>query len=346
MGTPCERHTPETQLGVGACRIINEVRKRNGKPLHWCTTHQQEAGMPDGTPLERCPGSWFQEVPEERQTDVDAEAGVFAVWGALDPPIVIGNCPLEAGGVHVHHRDRAGGDKDIDDSYEIVRVHRGAALVTVEAMAARALTMSLMLGLPVVAMRCPKPSCQAWHVDENKFATHPHAKHQCGRCGRHFWDRNPSVSNMLVNAYDTLGLTPPPSPVLVDRPRDLESAEYSGIAMWPSTPAIITNRVGAEEAGIHIHAWDSGGNLAIDETYWPVVLDGEPIDLHQLRVLTVQRALAHGAPVVALACANCGTSLTTPESGWVEPRTSHNCIDCGHMTRTRRRSFANPLADK
>lgn len=346
MAKKCEHNIPETLKGSGACRIASEVKKRSGKPLWWCSTHGQEAGMPDGSPLETCPGAWFSAVAADRRVDIDAEDGVFSVWGALPPAIEIGTCPLEAGGVHVHHRATSASAKDVDDSFDIVRVRLGDRLVEVETMSARAFTVTDLLGFPVKAMRCPKPACQAWHIDELKFATHPHAKHQCNQCGRHFWDRGGSISNPLATAYDDLQMTRPPDLVLVNRPLALRTDDYSGIAIWPSSRSIVTNRTTAEDAGVHVHACDKNGLLTIDDTYWPVELDGETLDLDALRALTVQRSLAHGAPVLALPCSGCGASFISPRSGWLEPRTRHECPACGATTKTRLRVFLNPLAAK
>jgi hypothetical protein len=86
--------------------------------------------------------------------------------------------------------------------------------------------------------------------------------------------------------------------------------------------------------------------LAIDETYSPVVIDNEPVDEAQLRLFAVQRALAHGAPIITKECFRCGVSLCSPQSGWLEPVTMHHCSVCGAETTTRLRSFLNPLADR
>jgi DNA replicative helicase MCM subunit Mcm2 (Cdc46/Mcm family) len=67
-----------------------------------------------------------------------------------------------------------------------------------------------------------------------------------------------------------------------------------------------------------------------------------------VRALAVQRILAQGdkAPIVALACSDCGHSMVSPTQGWLQPTTRHSCDACGAENRTRRRSFVNPLAEK
>lgn len=95
--------------------------------------------------------------------------------------------------------------------------------------------------------------------------------------------------------------------------------------------AIVRNSTSAEDDGIHVHAWN---------------FDGGQLDLDHLRALAVQRALAHETPILSLPCWSCGTSLLSPTAGWIEPTTTHVCTACGATTKTRRRVFLNPLADK
>ena len=182
------------------------------------------------------------------------------------------------------------------------------------------------------------------------FATNPHIKHLCNSCGRNFRDRTPSISNPLGGAQQRLGLEPIADPVHVDRPLVLSSADYSGVAMWPSNRAIVSTMSHPEDEGVHVHAWDADGNLVIDDTYSPVTLDGEVISERALRLLAVQRELVRQEvkppPIVSLACAECGHSILSPIEGWVQASTHHSCDSCGAENRTRRKSFLNPLAEK
>jgi hypothetical protein len=47
-----------------------------------------------------------------------------------------------------------------------------------------------------------------------------------------------------------------------------------------------------------------------------------------------------------VACSRCGTAMLSPSQGWIEAATLHTCRSCSATTRTRRRVFLNPLADK
>lgn len=345
MPRVCDHNIRETLKGAGPCHITSEVRKRSGQPLWWCHTHGMEASAPDGKALDTCPAAWFDPVPVDQQLEIDVAEGELALWGALRPAIAIGNPPLDKGKVHVHHRTGPTAKKDIDESYDIVRVHNGDRLLLVEGMAAVAYSTSLLIGREVVPLKCPR--CGEGHIDELKFATFPHSKHLCNGCGRNFRDSTgPSISNPLARAHADLGLPDPPAPQPANRPLDLDREAYGAIAIWPSNAAIVSTTLRPEEVGVHVHAWDRSGRQVIDETYSPVSLDGEVLDEQALRVLAVQRALVHDEPIVKLPCGRCGTSLITSRDTWLEPSTSHACQACGAVTRTRRKVFVNPLAEK
>lgn len=347
MEQHCIHNIPETKKGTGPCDIRYEVKKRNGKPNWWCRTHGYEASAPDGGALKECHATWFKAPPDEMRRAVDLAQGEFAAWGALPPAIEIGDVPHEEGGVHIHFREDSTGEKTIDDSYDIVEVRFGDCIEVIEAMAAKARSISELMGKEVAPLACRH--CGELHIDELKFATQPHRKHQCNGCGRNFWDRSPSISNPLGGLRDRLGLPAPPEPRRVERLLRIQSADYAAIAMWPSNRAIVSTMSRPEDEGIHVHAWvrrESGLKLVLDETYSPVVLDGMMIDECALRMLSVQRALAANSevPIVSLNCTGCSRPILSPTEGWVEPVTQHRCGSCGTENRTRLKSFVNPLA--
>lgn len=346
MDKHCNHNIPETKKGSGPCDIRWEVKKRNGKPNWWCRTHGLDAAAPDGAALPSCSGSWFTAVTEEMQTDIDLSAGEVAVWGVVPPAITIGKVPKELGKVHVHHRTDAAAKKDLDRSYDIVRVHRGEATEVLEGMAAQAFAISELTAMQVLPLACSH--CGEVHIDELMFAARPHIKHQCNACGRNFWDTTPSISNPLGGAQARLGLAEPAAPEQVHRPLEISSTNYTGVALWPSNSAIISTMSRAEDKGIHVHAWDETGEPVLDDTYSPVTLEGEVIDEGLLRMLAVQRTLAQhdNAQIVSLTCTECGHSILSPTAGWLQPSTRHMCDACGTENRTRRKSYVNPLSGK
>lgn len=342
MTNDCDHKPPEAKRGIGPCRIEAEVKLRNGDPNWWCRTHGQQARGPGGQPLESCPGSWFDEVPAERRLDLNVEDGEIALWGTVPPALRRGELPEATGQVHVHRRRQPTAEKDIDQSFDIVTVHNGNMQVLVEGTSAVAASISELTGRSVVPLTCRH--CGEVHLDELKFATRPHSKHLCNSCGRNFRDKQPSISNPLADAYERLGIEEPPKPATVDRPLSIRSHELSALAIWPSNTALISTMTRPEEIGLHVHGWDLAGDMVLDETYSYVTLDGVALDPEQVRLLAVQRALAHGAPIISLSCGGCGSALTMPLEDWVEPTTAHPCARCGKVTRTSRRSFVNPLA--
>ena len=339
----CEHNIPETKKGAGPCDIRWEVKKRNGMPNWWCRTHGLEASAPDGAALDRCSGEWFAPVPDEMQTAINLSHGEVAVWGVVPPAICIGEIPTEQGKVHVHQRREANGDKQLDGSFDIVRIRRGGTAVVVEGMAAQAYALTILANEQVQPLACPR--CGEGHIDELQFATRPHIKHLCNACGRNFRDRSPSISNPLGDAQTRLDLPEPQPARQVSRPLNIVSSDHSGVAIWPSNRAIISTMSRPEDKGLHVHAWSHDGALEIDETYSPVTLDGEILDEELVRALAVQRILADSgnASIVALVCTACGHSIVSPTEGWLRPTTRHVCGACGAENRTRRRVFLNPL---
>jgi len=340
-----QKSVRETLRGAGPCEIGYEVLQRNGKPNWWCRTHGMPASAPDGAALDSCPGAWFDPVEAEQQLHLDLGVGESSVWGVVPAALQIGELPQQPGKIHVHHRKSATASKDIDRSFDIVRLRNGSRELVVEGVAAVAFSISELAGRDVTALKCPR--CGGLHIDELKFATFPHSKHLCNSCGRNFRDRTgPSISNPLASAYELLDLAPAPKPKRVNRPLVLESSKYAAITIWPSNTAIVSTMTRPEEVGVHVHAWVVSGELVVDETHWPVTLDGLSIDDGALRHLAVQRALADSAPIFTSACTGCGSSLISPTTGWIEPVTHHICRGCGTVNVTRRRAFLNPLAEK
>lgn len=343
----CEMKEPrETLRGSGPCDISYQVMRRSGKPNWWCHRHGMDASAPDGNPVEACPGSWFDPVPDELQLDLDLEHDQVAIWGAVGAGIVLGLAPEEAGKVHVHRRPAHGGDKDIDGSFDIVRLHNGERRLVVEGTAAVAYSISELVGQDVKTLACPH--CGGLHIDEFKFATHGHSKHLCNSCGRNFRDSSgPSISNPLADSHFQLGLDPPPSPVRPDRPLKFEVREYSALRVWPSNTAIVSTMSRTEDVGFHVHAWDNDGHQVLDDTYSSLNIGGTELIEEDLRALTVQLLLVagHKERIKSLKCSKCGHSLTSPTSGWMEPTTTHECAACGSTTKTQRKVFLNPIAE-
>ncbi|HVF06390.1 MAG TPA: hypothetical protein VNA20_16225 [Frankiaceae bacterium] len=343
----CKHNTRESKRGAGECKISADVKLRNGKPKFWCATHGQAASRPDGSKMDACPAAWEEPVPPHLRLEIDLAKGETAIWGVVEPALRWGDPPPSVGKIHVHRRPTADAHKEIDGSYDLVDLVHGRVRHQIEGMAAKARSISELSGVPVVPLKCPH--CGDTHIDELMFATRLHRNHQCNGCGRNFVDSTgPSVSNPLADLYAELGLPRPPAPVRSSRTLDLVLDRYTAVELWPSNAAIVSTMTRPEEIGIHVHAWEGDTNRepTIDETYGTVSVSGVVIDEDALRILAVQRALADGKPIVSMACDHCTAPLTSPTAGWMEPTTTHTCAACGGTTRTKRKVFINPLAEK
>ena len=273
----CEHNIPETKKGHGPCVIRWEVKKRNGMPNWWCRTHGLEASAPDGAALDRCSASWFEPVSEEMRTDIDLDDGEFAVWGVVPPAFCIGEVPTEDGKVHIHYRAEASGKKQIDRSFDIVRVRKGKATEVVEGMAAQAHALTVLANENVSPLVCPR--CGEGHIDELLFATRPHVKHLCNACGRNFRDRSPSISNPL------------------EAPRIGGRSGPYGSGPWPERPVSEANKSGYDHPATRLAADQSAlalrrGAGTPGATATSTRPTGQPSPLHHVERVPRSRHLA------------------------------------------------------
>lgn len=345
MGQHCEHNSQETTKGQ-ACDIRAEVKRRNGLPLWWCKVHGREAWHTDGSKLDRCVGSWDEPPPDDRRCIAVAADGEFAVRGALAPALEIGAVPHTDGGVELRRRNGPTSTTAGCEMYDIVEVRVGSRSEIVESMAARAYGIAELMGTKVERIACRR--CESLHIDELMFATRNHSWHLCNFCGRGFNRPSMSVANPLADTQSRLGLPDRPPNIRSERPLTIETLEYAGIAISPSLSAIVSTISFPERAGFHVRAWAASGELAVDDTFSSVTLDGQAIKERHVRMLAVQRHIAENtpAPIVSLACARCGHSILSPIEGDIKPVTRHTCDACGAANPTRHRTFLNPLADK
>ncbi len=128
--------------------------------------------------------------------------GGVGVWGSL--AAIYDTTKMEPEhGVHVHARKVPGRKKDIDESFGVVNLVLGAAQVPIGELEAQAYVAAAVLDLPMVGIVCPY--CSAPHLDEQRFAVHPHQSHLCHACNRTFLDRERSVGNPIMVAKKELG---------------------------------------------------------------------------------------------------------------------------------------------
>ncbi len=139
-------------------------------------------------------------APRSRTRNLDPQlfpAGV-GVWGAL--PAIYDTTKFDPEhGVHVHARSKPGRLKDIDESFDLVDVVLPSGkTISIREPEATAYVAAAVLGLSVADIACPY--CGVLHLDEARFAVHPHQRHLCSGCGEEFLLGERSIGNPIMVA--------------------------------------------------------------------------------------------------------------------------------------------------
>jgi transposase-like protein len=203
-----------------------------------------------------------------------------------------------------------------------------------------------VFGSQMLYVRCTH--CGWPHLDKDFFSVHPHHRHLCAGCGRHFNDSKDGIGNPIVGIRQACGVrehrTAPAKENL-----NIRQADYpGGIQIWGSNAAFIWTGEHEEAEGIHVHAFrELQQEPELDETYGEVIIDGVRLDAEMVRVLMAQNVMPSlKGRVRSIDCPAC----RRPRFGVAEhaytPSATHTCSDCGHQfaaTGRPRNSVANPL---
>jgi len=307
--------------------------------------------------MPRCEGAYrtIGNVRRFRLSPSDYPGGV-ALWGAVGPVYNTAVEPAERG-IHVHARQRVGGQKDIDETFEAVELAVSRDLfneeqVLVTAETAVAYYISRFLGRAVVGLFCPE--CHTPHLDSDWFAVKPHRTHLCHGCNRLFRLDTKQISNPLEMMRHQLRAIGGDAKTTRARGRvDITQAAYpGGLQIWASNPALLWTSPRSEKEGIHVHGWrnSSGrGMPKLDGTFGHVRIDGIDLDEEQLKVFMAQNALIYlKGKVVSLGCPSCGEVLFDRGEAAFRPKCDHVCSGCGAEFSTpgrRQRVVSNPFVD-
>ena len=134
-----------------------------------------------------------------------------------------------------------------------------------------------VFGYTMREVRCTY--CGYSHLDRDWFSVHPHSRHLCAGCGKHFRDTQTGIGNPICGVRDACGVqTRAPKPST--KKLKIKQQDYpGGIQIWGSNPAFIWTGKSTEEEGIHVHAYKEGAQMPeIDETYGTVTIDGITLD--------------------------------------------------------------------
>ncbi len=223
--------------------------------------------------------------------------------------------PFE-GGIHVHARPTPKSKKEIDLTYQAVRIV-GKCLpaegIVVNQIDAIYYLVSSVFGVSMRFVTCTH--CGRPHLDKDWFSVHPHRRHLCASCGKHFHDRTRGIGNPIVGVRDACGVG---KQSVVPAPENLsiKQSDYpGGIQVWGSSPAFLWTQPKYEAEGIHVHAFatESQREPAVDETFAEVVIDGVQLDPAMVRVLMVQNVLPLlKERVRSMTCPACGHAQLNP----------------------------------
>jgi hypothetical protein len=192
----------------GACDVTAVGRRRDGRMRYWCLAHKADATGKYGRKLSICRGAKIQPISEEETLalDLDRFAGGIALWGAVPPVYDTTLLPIDRG-IHVHAREVAGGPKVYDNTFRAVRVtgvKLSARGLTISELDGIYYMVSRVFGFEVRFIECSL--CGHPHLDKDWFSIHPHRRHLCTGCGRHFSDTVRGVGNPVAELQRATGL--------------------------------------------------------------------------------------------------------------------------------------------
>jgi len=333
-----------------ACDIRPVGKRRDGGTRYWCLRHKADATAKYGKPASVCRAPLISEIPSDQVVDLnmDEYAGGVGLWGAVPPVFDTTEFPMERG-IHVHARGSNGAKKSIDRSFASVRIFssklpsEGLVLSEVDAIYYMA---STVLGHEMRGVSCTY--CGHSHLDKDYFSVHPHRRHLCAACGRHFQDSSKGIGNPICAIRDACGIEAH-KPVPANRSLDIRQRDYpGGIQIWGTNPAIIWTRGKEEEDGIHVHAYAEGAaHPCVDETYSDVVIDGFKLDPLMVRLLMAQMTLPSlKGRVKAIECPSCHEAQFDFGESSFTPVAIRDCASCSTAIPPKgryRKNVASPL---
>jgi transposase-like protein len=332
------------------CHIVAVGKRRDGGTRYWCLEHRADATAKYGRRADKCRHADIPTIMPNQVLDLDVDAfrGGVAMWGAVAPIYDTTKTPIEQG-VHVHARRIPGGSKEIDDTFRRVRaVHRQGKQVreiVISELEAVYYMVSSVLGFAMKFVCCPL--CGLPHLDKDWFSVHPHRRHLCAGCGKHFRDTERSIGNPIAAVSATFPRRRPLTPA--KKVIEIDQSKYpGGIQIWGSNPALVWTARRSEEEGIHLHVFgEDGTSTILDDTYLRVTIDGVPIDDAMIRILMAQSALPHlAARVLSVSCPKCRHPHFDTGVQAFTPHEKHSCASCGSTFRSvgrMRKTIGNPM---
>ena len=332
------------------CQILAVGKRRDGGTRYWCLRHKADATAKYGRPASNCRASHILPISSQDKLElsIDKYKGGIALWGAV-PPVYDTTRQAMDRGIHVHARAVAGGVKEMDRTVRVVRIFSDRLPkegISVSELDAIYYTVTSIFGHRMKHITCSY--CDYTHLDRDWFSVHPHRRHLCAGCGKHFQDTERAIGNPICGLRDAFGVKTH-SPRLSKKRLPIRQVDFpGGIQIWGSNPAFIWTSELPEEEGIHVHAFrEKGGQPELDETYYQVTIDGVNLDPAMVRILMAQMTLPFiKNRVLPIACPSCGEAQYGVGELAFTPIATHSCKRCGHQfaaTGRLRKTIANPL---
>lgn len=345
LPTEFEVNGPETP-----CDINPVAKRRDGGTRYWCHTHRADATAKYGKPAKKCRRADVTPICEKEILTLDLEKylGGVALWGAVPAVYDTTRLPMDRG-IHVHARLTPDSTKELDWTYRAVRL-MGTSLpdegVVVQETDAIYYMVSSIFGFDMIYVTCGH--CGWPHLDKDWFSVHPHRRHLCAGCGKHFHDKVTGIGNPIVGIRDACGANRHEIKS-AQRSLHIQQSQYpGGIQIWGSNPAFLWTGENPEEEGIHVHAYlENKAEPDLDDTYSEVTIDGIRLHPTMVRTSMAQNVMPTLAGrVQAMTCAYCDhMQFDLGEAAYV-PSTTHICTECGRQFSApgrKRKTVANPF---
>jgi hypothetical protein len=347
---PSHEQVAESRAASIGCQIVSVGKRRDGGTRYWCLQHKADATAKYGKPASACRTAHIPPIrPDEiLSLDMDKYKGGIALWGAVPPVYDTTTQPLDRG-IHVHARAAVGSTKEMDNTFRAVRIssarlsEKGLLVVELDAIY---YMVSSVFGYSMKHITCSY--CGYAHLDRDWFSVHPHRRHLCAGCGKHFWDDETAIGNPILAIRDACDIETQ-TPVLSKKKIRIKQADFpGGIQIWGSNPAFIWTGETREESGIHVHAFLEGAlEPELDETYGEVSIDGVGFEPSMVRILMAQNTLPSlKNRVRSIICPSCAAKQFDRGQPAFTPVVTRTCKKCGLKFAAQgrlRKTIANPL---
>jgi hypothetical protein len=348
---PSDQHPTSAPVAdSGECQIVAVGKRRDGGTRYWCLQHKADATAKYGRRATTCRAAHIAPIrPEEvLSLNIDEYKGGVALWGAVPAVYDTTRLPMDRG-IHVHARPTPTSEKEMDCTFRAVRVLSDCLVkggILISELDAIYYMVSSIFGHEMKYVKCSY--CDYPHLDRDWFSVHPHRRHLCAGCGKHFTDTSVAVGNPISGVRTACGIKAQASK-RSDKRFVIKQADFpGGIQIWGSNPAFLWTSDRTEEEGIHVHAFRASSNQPdLDETYGEVIIDGIKLDPLMVRLLMAQSALPSlKGRVLPISCPSCSKGhLSLGELAFTCSPT-HRCKKCGRTFASRgrlRKTIGNPL---